>query len=70
MVWVQLSLEAKLPVSILPLLLTRSWLFMDVAKERRYTVMQEPVVTFYGQKRLLIKDPNGVLVDVSSPESR
>ncbi|MFK7801946.1 MAG: VOC family protein [Anaerolineae bacterium] len=29
-------------------------------------IVQEPEMTFYGQKRLLLKDPAGILVDVSS----
>lgn len=32
-------------------------------------VVKAPELTFYGQKRLLLKDPGGVLVDVSSPEN-
>ncbi len=38
-------------------------------KEQGYTIVKEPELTFYGQRRLLIKDPGGVLVDVSSPEA-
>ncbi|MDW3194507.1 MAG: VOC family protein [Cytophagales bacterium] len=30
-------------------------------------VLQEPHDTFYGQRRLLIEDLNGVVIDVSSP---
>lgn len=30
-------------------------------------IVSEPTDTFYGQRRLLIKDPNGALIDVSSP---
>ena len=29
-------------------------------------VIEPPSDTFYGQRRLLIKDPNGVVIDVSS----
>ena len=29
-------------------------------------VIEPPTDTFYGQRRLLIKDPNGVVIDVSS----
>ncbi len=32
-----------------------------------YLVVEEPHNTFYGQRRLLIKDPSGTLVDISSP---
>lgn len=39
------------------------------ARELGFNVVKEPELTFYGQKRLLLKDPSGVLVDVSSPES-
>ena len=34
-----------------------------------YEIVQEPKLTFYGQLRALIKDPAGVVVDVSSPQS-
>ena len=37
-----------------------------LAKKMGYEVVQEPKDTFYGQRRLLLKDPNGALVDVSS----
>ena len=30
-------------------------------------VLQEPHDTFYGQRRLLIEEVNGVIIDVSSP---
>lgn len=30
-------------------------------------VLQEPHDTFYGQRRLLLKDPDGVILDVSAP---
>lgn len=39
------------------------------AKEFGFEIIKEPELTFYGQKRVLIKDPSGVLVDVSSPEN-
>lgn len=29
-------------------------------------IVQPPADTFYGQRRMLLKDPNGALVDVSS----
>lgn len=38
----------------------------EKAKSLGYTIIQPPEVTFYGQNRFLITDPNGVLVDVSS----
>ena len=30
-------------------------------------VLEEPNDTFYGQRRMLVEDPNGLLIDVSSP---
>lgn len=39
----------------------------EKAKELDIEVVREPELTFYGQKRVLLKDPAGVLVDVSSP---
>lgn len=38
-----------------------------VAKTHEYTIVQQPEDTFYGQRRMLLKDPNGFIVDVSSP---
>ncbi len=37
------------------------------AKSYAYEIVSEPEDTFYGQRRLLLKDPNGTLVDISSP---
>jgi catechol 2,3-dioxygenase-like lactoylglutathione lyase family enzyme len=37
------------------------------AKELGLDVIQEPTDLFYGQRRMLLRDPNGLLVDVSSP---
>ncbi len=37
------------------------------AQRLNHTIVQEPELTFYGQMRVLLKDPAGVLVDVSSP---
>jgi catechol 2,3-dioxygenase-like lactoylglutathione lyase family enzyme len=39
----------------------------EIAKTEKFTIFSEPVDTFYGQRRMLLKDPNGTLVDVSSP---
>lgn len=39
----------------------------ELAKARNFEVVEKPHNTFYGQRRLLLKDPNGALVDVSSP---
>jgi uncharacterized glyoxalase superfamily protein PhnB len=38
----------------------------EKAKALSYTIVSPPEDTFYGQRRLLLKDPNGVVVDVSS----
>ena len=37
------------------------------AQSEKMNIISEPTDTFYGQRRLLLKDPNGTLVDVSSP---
>ena len=39
----------------------------EIAKAENFNILSEPTDTFYGQRRLLIKDPNGALVDVSAP---
>lgn len=39
----------------------------EVAKVANFEIVEKPHDTFYGQRRLLLKDPNGTLVDVSSP---
>lgn len=39
----------------------------EVAKVEGLEILSEPTDTFYGQRRLLLKDPNGSLVDISSP---
>ena len=39
----------------------------ETSKSKGYTIIKEPHDTFYGQRRLLLKDPSGSLVDVSSP---
>lgn len=41
----------------------------EIAKKEGFEVVSEPSDTFYGQRRLLLKDPNGTIVDVSSPIS-
>ena len=38
-----------------------------IAQSESFEIVSEPADTFYGQRRLLLKDPNGTLVDVSSP---
>ena len=36
------------------------------AVELRYTVVEPPTDLFYGQRRMILADPDGTLVDVSS----
>jgi len=38
-------------------------------KKAGFVVLKDPHDTTYGQRRLLISDPNGTLVDISSPMS-
>jgi len=38
-----------------------------IAKQEKFDIVSEPSDTFYGQRRLILKDPNGTLVDISSP---
>lgn len=39
----------------------------ETAKAEGLEIISPPEDTFYGQRRLLLKDPNSVIVDVSSP---
>ncbi len=39
----------------------------ELVQSEGFAIVQEPHDTFYGQRRLLLKDPDGTLVDVSSP---
>ena len=39
----------------------------EIAKTENFDILEAPVDTFYGQRRLLLKDPNGTVVDISSP---
>ena len=39
----------------------------EMAISKGYNILQIPENTFYGQRRLLLQDPNGTVVDVSSP---
>jgi predicted enzyme related to lactoylglutathione lyase len=41
--------------------------FYESAKQYKAKIIAAPEDTFYGQRRLLIQDPNGVVIDVSSP---
>lgn len=38
----------------------------EIAKQENVEIVEEPKDTFYGQRRLLLKDPDGMLVDISS----
>jgi len=38
-----------------------------IAQSENFTIIQAPTDTMYGQRRLLLKDPNGALIDISSP---
>ncbi len=38
-----------------------------IAESEKFEIVSPPMDTFYGQRRLLLKDPNGALVDISSP---
>ena len=40
-----------------------------LANRENLPVIQAPSDTFYGQRRLLLKDPDGALIDVSAPMS-
>ncbi len=39
----------------------------EIAKLEKFEIVNKPIDTFYGQRRLLLKDPNGTLIDISSP---
>lgn len=39
----------------------------EIVMTKKFEVIEEPHDTFYGQRRMLLKDPNGLLVDISSP---
>ena len=41
----------------------------EAAKTAGLDILEPPADTFYGQRRMLLQDPNGVIVDVSSPIS-
>jgi len=42
----------------------------EAAKAAEVPILQPPEDTFYGQRRCLVKDPNGLLIDVSTPTKR
>ncbi len=37
------------------------------AKTNDFKIVQNPEDTFYGQRRMLLKDPNNYIIDISSP---
>jgi uncharacterized glyoxalase superfamily protein PhnB len=37
------------------------------AQAMNVSILQAPKDEFYGQRRLLLTDPNGLLIDISSP---
>ena len=39
----------------------------EIAEGAEFEIISKPTDTFYGQRRLLLKDPSGTLVDISSP---
>ena len=39
----------------------------QVILEKGFPLLEGPHDTFYGQRRMLVKDPDGTLVDISSP---
>ena len=41
----------------------------DKAQQLKLEVQQKPELMPYGQKRMLIASPEGIIIDVSSPES-
>lgn len=45
-------------------------LVFERAKQAGLAILEEPTDLFYGQRRMLVTDPNGLLVDISSPTPR
>ena len=39
----------------------------EIVQEKGLAILEKPHDTFYGQRRMLLKDPDGTLVDVSTP---
>ncbi|PRX54877.1 VOC family protein [Flagellimonas meridianipacifica] len=39
----------------------------EAASQENLEILAKPENTFYGQRRMLLKDPSGALVDISSP---
>ena len=42
----------------------------EAAKAAKVPILSPPEDTFYGQRRCLVEDPNGLLIDVSTPAKR
>lgn len=55
--------------SYLTLVVDNVDLIYQTAKEMGVSIIQLPTLTFYGQKRMLLHDPDGTLLDVSSPNN-
>jgi catechol 2,3-dioxygenase-like lactoylglutathione lyase family enzyme len=43
------------------------FLALEVARELGVEIIEEPVALDYGQTRALIRDPNGMVIDISTP---
>jgi predicted enzyme related to lactoylglutathione lyase len=41
--------------------------YFRTAQDMSAEIVQEPTNLFYGQRRLLLRDPEGTVIDVSSP---
>lgn len=41
--------------------------FFRTARDMGAEIVEEPTDLFYGQRRLLLRDPEGTVVDISSP---
>lgn len=39
----------------------------QIAQTEQFKILQAPEDTFYGQRRMLLEDPNGALIDISAP---
>lgn len=42
-------------------------LALETARSMGIEIIQEPVALDYGQTRMLIRDPNGLIIDISTP---
>lgn len=41
--------------------------YFEMAEQENFPIVQTPHDTFYGQRRLLLRDPDGTLIDISAP---